>query len=744
MPNNLVLIEPAYIYFMKASLFFTSLLIIAPGFIHKPAPLYKDKNAPVEARVADLLKRMTMEEKILQLNQQTVGDNNNPNNNGYEKPTFPAGIGSLIYFGADPVFRNTVQKRAMEETRLGIPIMFGYDVIHGFRTTYPISLGMGCSFNPALVEQACAVAAKEAKLSGINWTFSPMIDVARDPRWGRVSEGYGEDPYTNAAFAAASVKGYQGKKLSDPYSIAACLKHYVGYGRSEGGRDYHYSDISAQSLWETYMPPYEAGVKAGAATVMSGFNDISGIPASANPYTLTQVLKQRWGHDGFVVSDWGSVEQLIDQGVAKDRKEAGLKAFMAGVEMDMVDDVYRQNLAQLIKENKVPIAKIDDAVKRVLRVKFRLGLFDDPYTAIVEQRYLQPESKLIAQNLAEESMVLLKNDQHILPLSAGVKQIALIGPLAKDQADLLGGWSAHGDANDVVTIFDGLEKEFGQNATINYAKGCSFEGDDESGIEEAVNAAKKSDVVVLCLGERRGWSGENTSRSTISLPAIQEKLAQELKKAGKPIVLVLSNGRPLGLMNLEPLANAIVEMWQPGITGGPALAAIISGYVNPSGKLDITFPLTTGQIPTYYDMRQSARPTSGKYEDIPTDPLYWFGAGLSYTDFAYSPIGLSSAKIHKNQKLVASVSVANTGAVKGKETVLWYISSHASSISRPMKELKYFEKKEISAGDKSVYKFEIDPWRDLSFPDADGKKHLETGDFYLMAGNQKVKFELVE
>jgi len=728
-------------YFVLPTMLLLGLQVFA---VKPPTPIYKDKNAPVERRVEDLLKRMNLDEKILQLNQQTVGDNNNPNNNGYKKPTYPAGIGSLIYFSSDPVFRNTVQKRAMEETRLGIPILFGYDVIHGFRTIYPISLAQGCSWNPALVEEACAMAAKETKLSGIDWTFSPMIDVARDPRWGRVAEGYGEDPYTNAIFGVASVKGYQGKKLSGQYSIAACLKHYIGYGMSEGGRDYHYSDVSAQSLWETYMVPYQAGVKAGAATLMSGFNDISGIPASANPYTLTTVLKKRWGHDGFVVSDWGSVEQLMAQGVAKDRKEAGLKAFTAGVEMDMVDNVYGQNLKQLIAEKKVPMAKIDDAVKRVLRVKFRLGLFDDPYTPIVEERYLQPVSKAVAQRLAVESMVLLKNDQHVLPLSTQVKQIALVGPLAKDQADLLGNWSAQGIAKDAETVLDGFEKEFGQKAQINYAKGCDMEGTDESGIDEAVAAAKKSDVIVVCLGEKKSWSGENTSRSTIALPAIQEKLVHELKKTGKPIVLVLANGRPLELVRLEPMANAIVEMWQPGVAGGTALASIISGRVNPSGKLDITFPLTTGQIPTYYNMRQSARPNSGKYQDIPTDPLYWFGHGLSYTDFVYDPIKLSATQIHKNQKLIATVEVSNSGAVTGKETALWYISSHASSISRPMKELKYFEKKEINAGGKYVFKFELDPMRDLSFPDADGSRHLEAGDFYLQAGNQKIKFELVE
>jgi len=719
-------------------------LLFTASFCVAQSPVYKNSKTPVEARIEDLLKRMTLDEKILQLSQATIGDNNNPNNKGFQKPSFKAGIGSLIDFSSDPAFRNTVQKRAMEETRLGIPILFGYDVIHGFRTVYPISLAQGCSFNTELVRQMCAASAKETKLSGVDWTFSPMIDVARDPRWGRVSEGYGEDPYTNAMFAVASVKGYQGNHLNDPYSIAACLKHYIGYGMSEGGRDYHYADISAQSLWETYMPPYEAGVRAGAATLMSAFNDISGIPASANHYTLTEVLKKRWGHDGFVVSDWGSVDQLIAQGVAKDRKEAALKALMAGVDMDMTDDVYLQNLNTLIAEKKVPMTRVDDAVRRVLRVKFRLGLFDNPYTPIVDERYLQPEIKSLAQQLSAESMVLLKNNHHALPISTAIHTIALVGPLANDKADLLGNWHAHGDAADVTSIADGLQKELGNKTQIKYARGCGFDGADETGIAEAVAAAQSSDIIVACIGEKAGWTGENASRSTIALPAIQEKLIQALSKTGKPIVLVLGNGRPLELMRMEPLADAILEIWQPGVTGGDAVASILSGRVNPSGKLDITFPLTTGQIPTYYDMRQAARPNSGKYQDIPTDPLYWFGHGLSYTEFTYGDIRLSSARIRKNQQLTATVEVNNTGAVNGKEAVLWFIKAPASSISRPMKELKYFEKKDVAAGNKTVFRFIIDPMRDLSFPDADGRRHLEAGTFTLMAGNKQVKFELTE
>jgi len=733
---------------MKRISVLLTLLIIAQLSLtaQVKTPVYKDKNAPIESRIKDLVSKMNLDEKILQLNQYTAGQNTNINNIGEAMKAIPSGIGSLIYFGADPVYRNAIQKKAMEESRLGIPILFGYDVIHGFRTVYPISLAQACSWDPALVTEAASVAAKEAKLSGVDWTFSPMIDVARDGRWGRVAEGYGEDPYTNAVFGVATVHGYQGKNLSDSYSIAACLKHFVGYGASEGGRDYHYSDVSNQSLWETYLPPYEACVKAGAATLMSSFNDISGVPGSANPYTLTEVLKKRWKHDGFVVSDWDAINQLIAQGIAADRKEAGYKAFMAGVEMDMTDNIYFQNLKELIAEKKIPMAKIDDAVSRILRIKFRLGLFDQPYTTVIDEsaRYLQSESKAIAQKLAAESMVLLKNNAKTLPLTASVRQIALIGPMSADKEDLLGAWSAHGNGKDVESISDGLEKEFGNIAKINIAKGCDFDGNDESGFAEAISVAQKSDVILVCLGEKRGWSGENASRSTIALPAIQEKLVQELKKTGKPVVLILSNGRPLELVRLEPLTDAIVEIWQPGVTGGSALSGILSGRINPSGKLSITFPLTTGQIPIYYDMRQSARPYSGKYQDIPTEPLYWLGHGLSYTTFAYGDLKLSATKIKKTDKLTVEVEVSNTGNVSGTETVLWYIADPACSISRPMKELKYFDKKELAAGAKTTFKFEIDPKRDLSYTDSDGKRFLEAGEYDVIVNKQKVKFQVTE
>jgi len=728
-------------------LFFISMLFLISVSVSAKTkqPLYKDKNAPTEKRINDLLKRMTLEEKVLQTNQWTYGKNANANNIEASKKAVRPEIGSLIYRSISPIYRNEIMKKAMEESRLGIPILMGFDVIHGYRTVYPIPLAQACSWNRDLVSAACAVAAKESRLSGVDWTFSPMIDVARDARWGRVSEGYGEDTYANSEFCVASVKGYQGKNLSDQTSIAACLKHYVGYSLSEGGRDYHYSDVSPQTLWETFMPPYEAGVKAGVATLMSGFNDMSGIPASANPYTLTEILKKRWKHDGFVVSDWASVEQQINQGFAKDKKQATYNAFMAGVEMDMVDNNYLETLQQLVEEKKIPMKSIDEAVRRILRIKFRLGLFDQPYVMELpeKERYYKPQYMEVAAKMAEESYVLLKNKNNTLPLSKNFKQIALIGPMVHNKVDMMGSWEAQGVTDVVETIYQGFEKEYNGSAVLNYAKGCDFEGEDESGIEEAIKVAEKSDIIIACIGEKKDWSGENASRSTIALPAIQEKLIAALKKTGKPLVLVFSSGRPIELVRLEPNADAILAIWQPGIAGGTPLAGILSGRLNPSGKLAITFPLTTGQIPTYYNMRQSARPKQGKYQDISTEPLYWFGHGLSYTSYSYGKVTLSATKITKTEKLIAEVEVTNTGAMDGKEIALWYISDPVASITRPMKELKYFEKKELKAGEKTIFRFEIDPMRDLSFPDSDGKRRLEVGDFYLTIYGQKVKFELL-
>ncbi len=711
----------------------------------KSIPLYKDAKAPIEKRIDDLISRMTLEEKVLQLNQYTLGRNNNVNNVGEEVKKVPSEIGSLIYFDINPELRNSMQKKAMEESRLGIPIIFGYDAIHGFRTIYPISLGQACSWNPGLVEQACAVSAQEARMSGVDWTFSPMIDVARDPRWGRVAEGYGEDPYTNGVFAAASVRGYQGDDMSAENRMAACLKHYVGYGASEAGRDYVYTEISAQTLWDTYLLPYEMGVKAGAATLMSSFNDISGVPGSANPYIMTEILKKRWKHDGFIVSDWGAVEQLKNQGLAATKKDAAQYAFNAGLEMDMMSHAYDRHLKELVEEGKVTMAQVDESVRRVLRVKFRLGLFERPYTPVTNEkdRFFRPQSMAVAAQLAAESMVLLKNDNQILPLT-NKKKIAVVGPMAKNGWDLLGSWCGHGKDTDVEMLYDGLTAEFGGDAELRYAMGCKPQGNDRSGFAGALDVARWSDVVIVCLGEMLTWSGENASRSMIALPQIQEELVKELKEAGKPVILVLSNGRPLELNRMEPLCDAILEIWQPGINGARSMAGILSGRINPSGKLAMTFPYSTGQIPIYYNRRKSGRGHQGFYKDITSDPLYPFGHGLSYTEFKYGTVTPSVTKVKRGDKLSAEVTVTNTGSRDGAETVHWFISDPYCSITRPVKELKHFEKQLIKAGETKTFRFDIDLERDFGFVNEDGKRFLEAGEYHILVQGQTVKIELID
>ena len=711
----------------------------------KSIPLYKDAKAPIEKRIDDLISRMTLEEKVLQLNQYTLGRNNNVNNVGEEVKKVPSEIGSLIYFDINPELRNSMQKKAMEESRLGIPIIFGYDAIHGFRTIYPISLGQACSWNPGLVEQACAVSAQEARMSGVDWTFSPMIDVARDPRWGRVAEGYGEDPYTNGVFAAASVRGYQGDDMSAENRMAACLKHYVGYGASESGRDYVYTEISAQTLWDTYLLPYEMGVKAGAATLMSSFNDISGVPGSANPYIMTEILKKRWKHDGFIVSDWGAVEQLKNQGLAATKKDAAQYAFNAGLEMDMMSHAYDRHLKELVEEGKVTMAQVDESVRRVLRVKFRLGLFERPYTPVTNEkdRFFRPQSMAVAAQLAAESMVLLKNDNQILPLT-NKKKIAVVGPMAKNGWDLLGSWCGHGKDTDVEMLYDGLTAEFGGDAELRYAMGCKPQGNDRSGFAGALDVARWSDVVIVCLGEMLTWSGENASRSTIALPQIQEELVKELKEAGKPVILVLSNGRPLELNRMEPLCDAILEIWQPGINGARSMAGILSGRITPSGKLAMTFPYSTGQIPIYYNRRKSGRGHQGFYKDITSDPLYPFGHGLSYTEFKYGTVTPSATKVKRGDKLSAEVTVTNTGSRDGAETVHWFISDPYCSITRPVKELKHFEKQLIKAGETKTFRFDIDLERDFGFVNEDGKRFLEAGEYHILVQGQTVKIELID
>lgn len=701
-------------------------------------PLYKDSSAPVEERVNDLLSRMTLEEKIMQLNQYTLGRNTVENNLREMAGAVPAEAGSVIYFSDDANLRNMMQKRCMEETRLGIPMIFGHDVIHGYRTIAPVPLAQAASWNPDLVRTISRDAAREAYYGGLDWTFSPMVDIARDPRWGRVMEGYGEDPYLTSMFCKAAVEGYQGDDLSAEGSIAACLKHFVGYGASEAGRDYVYTEISDQALWDTYLPSFQAGVESGAATVMSAFNNISGIPASANKYTMTDVLKKKWNWDGMIVSDWDAVIQLTNQGVAKDGYEAAALAINAGIDMDMMDDLYRKNLAGLIDNGLVSMETVDECVRRVLRLKFRLGLFERPYIDVrpAEEIYLQPEAVAHAEEMAQESMVLLKNDNAVLPLK-GVAKIAVVGPLADTQKELIGNWVARGKPADVVPILTGMKEEV-VDAQIVYAQGCGFGEMDETSVKAALEAAGSADVVVACLGERTGWSGENCSRSSVALPEAQEEFLRRIKSAGKPVVVLVASGRPVDLSRIAPMSDALLEIWMPGITAGRAVSGILSGKYNPSGRLPMTFPYTTGQIPIYYNRRNPARRgTQGWYKDIQIEPMYEFGYGLSYSEFEYSPISLSADRVAKDGKVTATVTVKNTSDVDGMETVQWYICDPVCRITRPVKELKHFEKRLVKAGESEVFTFEIDPMRDLSFVDNKGERFLDCGEYYIFVKDSK-------
>lgn len=723
-----------------AASYMMSVAMPADARVKKNAtPLYKDASAPVEKRVEDLLSRMTLEEKIMQLNQYTLGRNTVDNNLREMVGAVPAEAGSVIYFSDDANLRNMMQKRCMEETRLGIPMLFGHDVIHGYRTMAPVPLAQAASWNPSLVEAVSHDAGKEAFYCGIDWTFSPMVDIARDPRWGRVMEGYGEDPYLTSMFCQAAVRGYQGEDLSAEGRIAACLKHFVGYGASEAGRDYVYTEISDQSLWDTYLPSFYAGVETGAASVMSAFNNISGVPASANKYTMTDVLKRRWNWDGMVVSDWDAIIQLTNQGAAKDGYEAAEKAINAGIDMDMMDNLYRTHLAKLIEDGRVSLETVDECVRRVLRMKFRLGLFERPYTEVRPENeiYLQPDALANAERLAQESMVLLKNDNSLLPLK-NVSKIALIGPLADTQGELIGNWVARGRDSEVISILSGMKEEFG-SAEITSVSGCRIEETDEASVASAVEAAKSADVVVLCLGEKTKWSGENCSRSSIALPQVQEDLLRCVKAVGKPVVVLIASGRPVDLSRIAPMSDALVEIWMPGTTAGKAVAGILSGRYNPSGRLPMTFPYTTGQIPIYYNRRNPARRgTQGWYKDIQIEPMYEFGYGLSYSTFEYSPVTLSSDSVAKDGKVTASVTVRNTSDVDGMETVQWYICDPVCSITRPVKELKHFEKVLLKAGESKTFTFEIESYRDLSFVDRTGKRFLDSGEYHIIVKDSKV------
>jgi len=707
--------------------------------------LYKDAAQPIEARVEDLLSRMTIQEKADQICQSVVLDTNpnnpQPENVGKIQPTF----GSYIYFANIPE-RNAAQKIAIEQSRLGIPAIFGADVIHGCFLTFPIVLAQSCAWNPELVRLSCSFAASEARRIGVEWVFSPMIDVTFDPRWGRIAEGYGESPYGASVFATAAVKGYQGETLGSLDTVACTLKHFTAYGASEGGRDYAYTDVSPVRLWEMYLPPYEAAVKAGAASIMSSFNDLNGVPVTANHYLLTEVLRDRWGFKGPVVTDWGAIEQLVTQGYATDAREGLKLAMNAGIDIDMTTYTATRYLAQLVEAGDVPVERVDEAVRRILSLKFALGIFEHPYAEVGNT--ISPErlkgAKQLAEDLAVQSLVLLKNEGDTLPISQPTQRIALIGPVATNKADVLGAWNYASKADETISIEQGLREALPSTVSLKTEQGCGFNDEKCDGFAAAVELAQQSDLVILCLGEKSNMSGENASRSSLRLPGVQEELALAIAETGKPVVLLIASGRPVELQRLEPKMQAILAIWQPGTMTGSAVANVLLGQCNPSGRLSVTWPRSSGQIPIFHNMHLRARgnTSQGEYQDIPTTPQYEFGFGLSYTTFRYSPITLESTTVKPGGELVAEVTVTNTGKVDGSEIAFWFINDPVASITQPIKELKHFEKAAIPAGASRVFRFTIQPERDLAFRNGQGDSVLEPGVIKLMIGGQETSFRV--
>lgn len=679
----------------------------------------------IEQRVDSLMRLMTLEEKIGQTVQFTSSsDVTGPVlDNNYMDYLKSGHVGSIFNaVGSD--YTRKLQKIAVEETRLGIPLIFGYDVIHGYKTIFPIPLGESCSWDLDLMEKTARAAATEAASAGIHWTFAPMVDIARDPRWGRVTEGAGEDAYLGALIAKARIKGFQGADLSMPNTILACAKHFAAYGAAEAGRDYNTVDMSLNRLHNVYLPPFKAAVEAGVATFMTAFNEVNGTPATANPYLLNEILKKQWGFEGFVVTDFTSMNEMIHHGYAADLKQAGELSMNAGVDMDMQGSIYLNYMKQSIQEGKISEERLNDAVRRILTMKFKLGLFEDPYRYCDEKRerhtLLSKEYLNLSREAAQKSIVLLKNNNAVLPLAKN-KSVALIGPLADDQHHIIGSWSGQGDRNGVaVSVKEGFDR-----AGINYAyaKGCEIEGGDQSGFAKAIEAAQKSDVAIMVMGESERMSGEAASRSDIRLPGHQKELIAAIKKTGKPLVLVLMNGRPLDLSWEDSQVDAILEAWFPGTEGGLAVTDVIFGDYNPSGKLTMSFPRSVGQIPVYYNAKNTGRPSdikgadkryTSKYIDIPNTPLYPFGFGLSYTNFKYSAPTLSSKDLFPDSKITLRVEISNTGNYDGQEVTQLYIRDKVASITRPVKELKGFEKVFIKKGETKAVTFEISS-KDLAF-----------------------------
>ena len=726
----------------------------SPAVASRSAAVRPSLSDPASEKKLDaLLQKMTLEEKVGQLVQYSAGQPTGPGTGrtDYDDMIRKGEVGALFNITTARQV-NAYQHIAVEQSRLHIPLLFGLDVIHGFRTEFPIPLGLASSWDPTLIEQTARVAARETSASGIRWTFSPMVDITRDARWGRMTEGSGEDPFLGAAIARAYVRGYQGARLDAPDSIAACPKHFVGYGAAEGGRDYNSVEISEHTLRQFYLPPFHAAIESGAATLMSAFNSLNAVPSTANPFTLKQILKGEWGFQGIVDSDYTSVAELIAHGIANDGATAARKAFLAGVDMDMVSSLYHENLAQLVRSGQVPEAALDESVRRVLRVKFALGLFERPYADEAKEAsaMLRPESLSLARIAAERSFVMLKNSAFssgtsVLPISNDVKRIALIGPLADDSNDMLGSWAGQGRAEDVITLRTALTQRLGADR-VHYAKGTEIIGGSDEQLAEAVKTAQESDVVILALGENAPeMNGEAASRAHLGLPGHQEQLLEKIAATGKPVVLLLFSGRPLTFPWAFEHVPAVMAGWFPGIQAGPALVRTLFGEVSPSGKLPVSWPRSVGQEPLYYDALNTGRPAGSidltrppknsdekyvsRYIDEQNTPQFPFGYGLTYTTFRYGATQTSSpfSKVapelsaqalnaqlrandsQPNRALAVSAEITNTGTRAGEETVQCYVRLQGTSVALPVRALSGFQRISLAPGEKKEVTFELSP-----------------------------------
>ncbi|CAN5653374.1 glycoside hydrolase family 3 N-terminal domain-containing protein [soil metagenome] len=752
------------------------LLILAVVFTFLIAPAsnsHSQRKPNVEARINALLARMTLEEKLGQL-QQLDGEAN-----GNFRPEHPEMIrkgllgSTLNVRGAART--NQLQRVAMEESRLKIPFLFAFDVVHGYRTIFPVPLGEASSWDPAAAELSASIAAKEAAAAGVRWTFAPMVDIARDARWGRIVEGAGEDPYLGAAMAHARVRGFQGTDYSAPDRVVACAKHWVAYGAAEAGRDYNTVDMSETTLREVYFPPFKAAVDAGVGTFMSAFNDLNGVPTSANPFTLTKVLRGEWKFDGIVVSDYESVKELLNHRVAADEQEAAAAALSAGVDVEMVSRLFNKHGPGLLKARKLTMMQIEEAVKRMLRIKLRLGLFERPYVDETRERtvILNAEHLAAARRVSARSLVLLKNERETLPLNKSLNTVAVVGPLADSPKDMLGSWTGDGRAEDAVTLLDGIKAKVSPQTKVLHAKGVAIEGKGVTGnfdapppstsnaggtnvaqtsnearnsttpnlhssLAEAVKVARAADVVIVAVGESAEMSGEAASRTSLDLPGRQSELVQAIHATGKPYVVVLMNGRPLTINWIAENSPAILETWFAGTQGGHAIADVLFGDVNPSGKLPVTFPRAVGQLPLYYNHKNTGRPPTdqkytSKYLDVTLTPLFRFGHGLSYTQFKVFDLRKSAERISPDGTLTVSVEIENTGKRTGDEVVQLYITDVAASVTRPVKELKGFQRVTLQPGEKKRVEFKLTPDH-LGFYNRRMQFVVEPGEFKVMVG----------